>query len=61
LGIIKSSDSTPKYEEVAPIIAKFQALFNSPNINKQDIVNLLKKFLPNFEHIEKGKSLDQKM
>jgi nucleoside-diphosphate-sugar epimerase len=61
LGIIKSSDSTPQYEDISTIIESFQNLFNLPTINKNDIVDLLKRFLPNFEHIEKGKSLDQKM
>ena len=28
---------------------------------KEDIVRTMKAFIPNFEHIEKGKNLDQKM
>ncbi len=28
---------------------------------KEDIVRTMKEFIPNFEHIEKGKNLDQKM
>jgi hypothetical protein len=30
-------------------------------VTKADVVELLKAFVPNFEHEEKGKNLDQKM
>ena len=36
-------------------------IFKADSFNKADIVKILKKGVPNFEHIEKGKSLDQKM
>ena len=36
-------------------------MLNSGEANKAAIVGLLKEFLPDFEHIETGKSLDQKM
>ena len=34
---------------------------SSESWSKEEIVNLFKDVLPDFEHIEKGKNLDQKM
>ena len=31
------------------------------NVKKEEIINIIKSLLPGFEHIETGKSLDQKM
>jgi hypothetical protein len=36
-------------------------LFAKSDITKQQIVDAIKLFIPNFEHIETGKNLDQKM
>ena len=36
-------------------------LFNSDSVTKAEIVEILQEWLPNFEHIEKGKGLDSKM
>jgi FlaA1/EpsC-like NDP-sugar epimerase len=60
LGVVKNA----KRESIATInetLAQLIALMNSGNYDKVDIVNLLKKYIPDFEHIETGKSLDQKM
>lgn len=35
--------------------------FSDENVSKEDIVAIIRNYLPNFEHIEKGKSLDNKM
>lgn len=40
---------------------KLQNLFARPDFSKAEVVELLKEFVPNFEHEEKGKNLDQKM
>lgn len=60
LGIIKN---TPKKEmkEIDRLFAEFEELFSQDHIDKQKIVALLNDYLPNFEHIETGKHLDQKM
>ena len=34
---------------------------NDQKTEKEDIVRTMKAFIPNFEHMEKGKNLDQKM
>jgi hypothetical protein len=43
------------------IFRDLQQLFDRPQVSKADIVEVFKGYLPNFEHIEKGKGLDQKM
>lgn len=40
---------------------KLSALFKRKNFTKSEVVSLLKEFIPNFQHEEKGKNLDQKM
>lgn len=40
---------------------EMNAVFNKKEFSKMEVVNVLKTFLPNFEHEEKGKNLDQKM
>ena len=42
-------------------IGELEGIFDNPGFTKEDIVKVLKDFLPNFEHEEKGKNLDQKM
>jgi len=39
----------------------FNSLFSTPNCTKLEIVNTIKKYVPDFIHIETGKHLDQKM
>lgn len=60
LGVVKNS-TQKSYTEVITVINQLETLFSSENIKKEDIVNILKKYLPNFEHIEKGKNLDSQM
>jgi len=40
---------------------KLEQLFKKKEIDKIDLVNLFKVYLPDFDHIETGKNLDQKM
>jgi len=58
LGLIKSKDVKVSFEDVE---SDFQNVFNNLNLDKSDIVAVIKKYVPNFEHIETGKHLDQKM
>ncbi|MGK0174658.1 MAG: FlaA1/EpsC-like NDP-sugar epimerase [Ulvibacter sp.] len=60
LGVIKNEDA-PNRKEIKLLIEEFDYLFANKSINKSDIVKLLKRYLPDFSHIETGKSLDQKM
>jgi FlaA1/EpsC-like NDP-sugar epimerase len=60
LGVIKNSVKR-EVKEIDIIFNKLQELFNSSNVTKTSIIDILKLYLPNFEHIETGKGLDSKM
>lgn len=60
LGVIKNN-SKSKINDITEIYNGLNALFQSPNLTKADIVKVLSNYLPGFSHIEKGKSLDQRM
>lgn len=60
LGVIEESAYRPR-EEVEEFLARLEAVFSEDDFTKGDVVAALKEFLPNFEHEEKGKNLDQKM
>lgn len=60
LGVVKNSKKR-SIEEIDAIFNQLHTLFESQNITKAAIVNVLKEYLPNFEHIETGKGLDSKM
>ena len=59
LGVVKNSEK-PSLDTVQQLMTEFKELF-SKEITKSDIINLLNKHIPDFSHIETGKSLDQKM
>lgn len=60
LGVIKNSLKR-ETGEIDAIFASLRQLFESGNVTKSAIVNILKSWLPDFGHIEKGKGLDSKM
>jgi FlaA1/EpsC-like NDP-sugar epimerase len=60
IGIIKNSIVKDK-NEIDQILKSLEKFFLSSDVLKSDIVKTLKKYLPNFEHIETGKNLDSKM
>lgn len=43
------------------LMAVYKPLFAEPDFTKEEVVMAIKRFIPNFEHEEKGKNLDQKM
>ena len=47
--------------EIDNIFKSLENIFLKKNVLKSDIVNVLKKHMPNFKHIETGKNLDSKM
>ncbi len=60
LGVIINSKKTPITElEVA--LREIETILNSDSYDKEMIVEVMKKYIPDFEHIETGKNLDQKM
>lgn len=60
LGVIEAGNVRSS-EEVNEFLAKLEAIFSEDDFTKEDVVKALKEFVPNFEHEEKGKNLDQKM
>lgn len=60
LGVVKNAKRRP-VEEVGAIFANLHRAFAKPNATKEDVVEVLKEYLPNFHHIAKGKSLDARM
>lgn len=60
LGVIEDIKKRPM-SELNSFFEELELLFSHPDCHKADIVSVLQRFLPNFEHIEKGKNLDQKM
>jgi FlaA1/EpsC-like NDP-sugar epimerase len=58
LGTINTQDIEISFEDVE---ASFESVFNSPNSQKVDIVAIIKKYVPDFMHIETGRHLDEKM
>jgi len=60
LGIVKNAKKRSIFE-INEILNQLSSLFRSKITSKTEIINTLKYYLPNFEHIEKGKVLDSQM
>jgi len=60
LGVVKNSKKR-SIEEVEGIFARLRAVFDRKEATKDDVVEVLGEYLPDFHHIEKGKSLDSRM
>lgn len=60
LGVI-TGKQIPDSGRVESLFRKFNVAFEKSETTKEEVVNILKEYLPNFEHIETGKSLDSKM
>ena len=60
LGVIEEVKAR-NISEINAFFDKLKNTLNSPVTKKEEVVQIIKEFIPNFEHIEKGKNLDQKM
>lgn len=60
LGVIEEVTKRPM-SELETFFSDLESLFSRQDCTKAEIVSAIKRFLPNFEHEEKGKNLDQKM
>jgi FlaA1/EpsC-like NDP-sugar epimerase len=58
LGFINTPEIKISFEDVE---TDFESVFSDANSQKSDIVGVIKKYVSDFEHIETGKHLDQKM
>ena len=59
-GVIEEVKKRPM-SEIDNFFAEMEQIFAKADFTKEDVVKAIKKFIPNFEHEEKGKNLDQKM
>lgn len=60
LGVIMDKP-VPDKSAVTDLITTLDKAFESVHCSKTEIVKIIRAYLPNFEHIETGKSLDGKM
>ena len=60
LGVI-TGKTIPDKEMVAKLFVNLTAAFDKETTSKEEVVRIMQEYLPNFEHIETGKSLDSKM
>lgn len=60
LGVVKNAKRRPA-AEVEAIFSGLHRVFDTPGATKEDVVEVLREYLPNFHHISKGKSLDGRM
>ena len=60
LGVIADKPLTDR-KKVEILFNNLINVFSEPKPSKEAVVKVIKEYLPNFEHIEMGKSLDSKM
>ena len=60
IGVVTNS-LKPSFSEMEVTIKEIETLFKRESYNKEDIIKIMNKILTNFNHIETGKTLDQKM
>ena len=60
LGVVEETTRRPM-PEVNAFFFFFLTIFAKDDFTKAQVVEAIKEFIPNFEHEEKGKNLDQKM
>lgn len=60
LGVIEDAKKR-SMQEIEGFFHEIEAIFSRPTFTKEEVVKAIQGFIPNFEHEEKGKNLDQKM
>ena len=60
LGVVEETTRRPM-PEINQFFDELENIFSKPDFTKAEVVVAIKKFIPNFDHEEKGKNLDQKM
>ena len=60
LGVV---EQTTRHDmaEVSTFFDNLEAIFAKDCFTKAEVVDAIRQFLPNFQHVENGKNLDQKM
>lgn len=60
LGVVEETTRRPM-TEVNAFFEELESIFHKEDFTKAQVVEAIKQFLPNFQHEETGKNLDQKM
>ena len=60
LGVVEQT-TRHNMDEINSFFDKLETIFQKENFTKTQVVDAIKEFIPNFEHEEKGRNLDQKM
>ena len=60
LGVIVGKSRTDA-DAIGKFVDKLNSIFDDANVSKELVAAVIKEYLPEFEHIEKNKSLDSKM
>ena len=60
LGVVVDK-ALPDSEKIKVLFDKLTKEFEKAEPTKTEVISVIKEYLPNFEHIETGKSLDSKM
>ena len=60
VGVIEESEHR-SIADVEAFFSELEEIFSDSSFTKEQIVEAIKRYIPNFEHEEKGKNLDQKM
>ena len=60
LGVI-TGKQIPDKNRIRVLFKNLDTAFNKKTTTKEEVVAIMKEYLPNFEHLETGKSLDSKM
>jgi FlaA1/EpsC-like NDP-sugar epimerase len=60
LGVVEKA-TRHDMDEVNGFFERLESIFAKEDFTKAQVVEAIKEFIPNFEHEEKGRNLDQKM
>lgn len=60
LGVV-TDKPIPNKRKIKTLFEELTSAFEKEETTKEEVVSIMKSYLPNFEHIETGKSLDNKM
>lgn len=60
LGVITGKE-IPNRDKIYKLFEDLNNAFNKEETTKGEVIEIIKDYIPNFEHIETGKSLDSKM
>ena len=60
LGVVEQS-IRHDMKEIDSFFDKMETIFQKDDFTKAQVVDIIRDFIPNFEHEEKGKNLDQRM